>query len=63
LVLCLVRGVDPGYGAGRDRVLQVLPFSVEVRDSRLLLLVVGFCVGLVFVVIVAVCQGADICMV
>ena len=33
------------------------------RDSQLLLLVVGFCVGLIFVVIVGVCQGADICMV
>jgi len=48
---------------GKDRVSQVLPFSMEVRDSLLLLLVVGFCVGLVFVVIVGVCQGTDICMV
>jgi hypothetical protein len=48
---------------GRDRISQVLPFSMEVRDSPLLLLVMGFCVGLVFVVIIGVCQGADICMV
>jgi hypothetical protein len=33
---------------------------MEVRDSLLLLHVVRFCVGLVFVVIVGVCQGADI---
>ena len=48
---------------GRDRVSQVLPFSMEVRDSLILLLVVGFCVGLVFVVIVGFRQGADICIV
>ena len=53
-------GLDPGCGVGRDRVSQVLPFSVEVRDSLLLLLVVRFCVGLVFFVIVGVCQGAGI---
>jgi len=60
---CLValvtgRGLDPGCGVGRDRVSQVLPFSVEVRDGLLLLLV-----GPVFIVIVGVCQGAGICMV
>ena len=57
------RGFDPGCGVGRDHISQVLPFSMEVRDSLLLLLVAGFCVGLVFVEIVGVCQGADICMV
>jgi hypothetical protein len=36
---------------------------MEVRDSLLLLLVVGFCVGLVSVVIVGVRQGAGTCMV
>jgi hypothetical protein len=57
------RGFDPGCGVGRDHLSQVLPFSMEVRDSLLLLLVVGFYVGLVFAVIVGVCQGASICMV
>jgi len=54
------RGLDPGCGVGRDRVSQALPFSVEVRESLLLLLVVGFCVGLVFGVIVGVYRWAGV---
>ena len=56
----LLGGLDTGCGVGRYRVLQVLPFSMEVRESLLLLLVVGFCVGPVFAVIVGVCQGAGV---
>ena len=42
---------------------QVLPFSMEVRDSLLLLVVVGFCVWPVFGVIVGVYRGAVVCVV
>jgi hypothetical protein len=45
LFLWRAGGLDPSCGVGRDRVSQVLPFSVEVRDSLLLFLVVGLCVG------------------
>jgi len=48
---------------GRYRVSQVLPFSMEVKDSLLLLLVVGFCTGPVFAVIVGVCRAAGVYMV
>jgi len=63
LVLWWVGGLDPGCGVGRYHVSQVLPFSVEVRDNLLLLLVVGFCLGPVFAVIVGVYRGADVYMV
>ena len=59
----LGRGLDPGCGVGRDCVLQVLPFSMEARDSLLLVLVVGLCVGAVYAVIVGIYQGADACVV
>ena len=52
--------LNPGCGVGRDRVSQVLPFSMEVRDSLFLLLVMGFCVGPVFAVIVGVCRQAGV---
>ena len=52
------RWANPGCGVRRYRVLHVLLFSVEVRDSLLLLLVVGFCVGPVFAVIVGVYREA-----
>ena len=47
---------------GEYRVSQVLPFSVAVKDG-LLLLVVGFCVGPVFAVIVGVYGRAGVYMV
>jgi hypothetical protein len=57
------RRLDPDCGVGRDRVSQVLSFSMDVRDSMFLLLVVGFCVGPVFAVIVGVYRGAGVYMV
>ena len=63
MVLWRVGGLDPGCGVGKYRVSQVLPFSVAVKDSLLLLLVVGFCVGPVFAVIVGVYGRAGVYMV
>jgi hypothetical protein len=51
---------DPGCGVGTYRVSQALPFSMEVRDGQLLLLVVGFCVGPLYAVIVGVYRGAAV---
>ena len=48
---------------GRYCVSHVLHFSMTVRDSLLLLLMVGFCVGPVFAVIVGVYRGAGVYMV
>jgi hypothetical protein len=56
-------GFDPSRGVGKDRVSHVLPFSVEVRDSLLLLLLVGLCVGLVYAVIVGIYRGTGVYMV
>jgi len=47
-------------GVGRYCVSQVLPYSVEVRESLILLLVVGFCMGPVFAVNAGVYRGAGV---
>jgi hypothetical protein len=68
--VCL-RGVPgwscDGWGARSwlwgGKISQTLPFLMEVRDGQLLLLVVGFCVGSVYVVIIGVYRGAVVYMV
>jgi hypothetical protein len=56
------RGLYPSCGVGRDRISQVLPFSMEVRNN-LLLLVVGLRVGPLYAVIIGVFRGAGVYMV